>query len=125
MMEFAPGLLSITTGWPQVSCIFAPTTRAMMSLPPPGGNPTTMRIGFDGQVCPELVEGPNAAVAAAHSAMHAMCFVNAGRMRAILCSAHAPRQHQRLQHLGGAAALRERGDPRARRVGAGQQGQRA
>src|SRR2546423_11521390 len=51
MMEFAPGLLSMTTGWPQVSCILAPTMRAMMSLPPPGGKPTTMRIGLAGWVC--------------------------------------------------------------------------
>jgi len=48
MIEFAPGLLSMTTGWPQLSCIFAPTMRAMMSLPPPGGKPTTMWMGFEG-----------------------------------------------------------------------------
>src|SRR3954463_11699072 len=33
------------TGCPRLSDSFCPKTRAMMSLPPPGVNPTTMRIG--------------------------------------------------------------------------------
>jgi hypothetical protein len=36
------------TGWPRLSDSFCPKTRAMMSLPPPGVKPTTMRIGRSG-----------------------------------------------------------------------------
>src|SRR5207245_2287437 len=48
VLEFGPVLWSIPVGWPNASCILAPTRRAMMSLPPPGGKPTTMRIDFEG-----------------------------------------------------------------------------
>src|SRR5579871_2974930 len=43
-----PGLFSMTTGWPRRSDSFCPTIRAIRSLPPPGVNPTTMRIARDG-----------------------------------------------------------------------------
>src|SRR3974390_2609616 len=64
MIEFAPGLLSITTGWPQLSCIFAPSRRAMMSLPPPGGKPTTMWMGFEGKPCAHAPSAPHSIGAA-------------------------------------------------------------
>ena len=41
----APARFSITTGWPQCSLMRWPTKRAMMSVGPPGGNGTMMRIG--------------------------------------------------------------------------------
>ena len=41
----APARFSITTGWPQRSLMRWPTKRAMMSVGPPGGNGTMMRIG--------------------------------------------------------------------------------
>src|SRR5580698_2385232 len=50
-----PGLLSIMTGWPNLSDSFCPTIRAIRSLPPPGVKPTTIRIArvgyFDGSSC--------------------------------------------------------------------------
>src|SRR4051794_34696252 len=39
------------TGWPRISAILGVTVRATMSVPPPGGNGTTTRIGLDGKVC--------------------------------------------------------------------------
>src|SRR5712692_8818814 len=45
MMVLAPGRFSITTGWPQSSLIFWPMRRAMMSLGPPAGKGTIIRIG--------------------------------------------------------------------------------
>ena len=41
----APGRLSTITGWPSRSDIFGAIRRARMSMPPPGGNPMTMRTG--------------------------------------------------------------------------------
>src|SRR5260221_10961904 len=51
MVVPAPGLLSITTGWPSRGASFSPTARATMSTPPPGGNGTMKRIGRDGYCC--------------------------------------------------------------------------
>src|SRR5216684_4031740 len=68
MIELAPGLLSMRTGSPQASCIFDPTMRAMMSLPPPGGKPTTTRIGLEVYACAQ------APATAAHSATSARNF---------------------------------------------------
>src|SRR5713101_989661 len=45
MMVLAPGRFSITTGWPQSSLIFWPMRRAKMSLGPPAGKGTIIRIG--------------------------------------------------------------------------------
>jgi hypothetical protein len=39
-----PGRLSTTTAWPKASFSFCATTRAALSLAPPGANGTTMRI---------------------------------------------------------------------------------
>src|SRR4051794_39801996 len=63
-----PGLFSTTTGWPQRSDRCWPTSRPEMSSGPPGGKGTTIRTGFDGKSCPELVEGAQTAVAAARKA---------------------------------------------------------
>jgi hypothetical protein len=41
----APGLFSMTTGWPMFSESFCPISRAKRSLPPPAAKPTTMRSG--------------------------------------------------------------------------------
>jgi hypothetical protein len=48
MLVPAPGLFSITTGWPSRSDSHFPMMRETMSAPPPGGNPTTQRSGCDG-----------------------------------------------------------------------------
>src|SRR6476660_25764 len=49
MVPPAPPRLSITTGWPRLSCSFWPSTRPTMSVPPPGGYGTTRRIGRVGK----------------------------------------------------------------------------
>src|SRR4051794_18545147 len=47
-MVAAPGRVSMMTGWPQLSVIFCPSTRARMSVDPPGANGTMILIGFSG-----------------------------------------------------------------------------
>src|SRR5512140_597272 len=47
----APGLLSITKVQPVAAATFWLVSRATMSVPPPGGNGTTRRIGLAGQAC--------------------------------------------------------------------------
>ena len=47
-MPLAPGLFSITNGWPVLSSMYLPTRRAVMSPEPPGANGTTMWTGFVG-----------------------------------------------------------------------------
>jgi len=44
----APGLLSMSTCWPQTSDSFCPKTRAIRSELPPGGYVTISRTGFEG-----------------------------------------------------------------------------
>src|SRR3954471_15035487 len=46
----APGLLSTTIAFPSLSDIFCATKREVMVVPPPGANPTSQCIGFDGKV---------------------------------------------------------------------------
>src|SRR6476619_2554268 len=48
MLPFAPGRVSERTCCPHVSVSFAPTSRTRMSDVPPGGAPTSIRIGLDG-----------------------------------------------------------------------------
>jgi hypothetical protein len=47
-MPPAPERLSMTTCCPQASVSFCPIPRARKSVDPPGGNGTTIRIGFVG-----------------------------------------------------------------------------
>src|SRR5579872_2656885 len=58
------------TGWPRLSDNFWPTIRAMMSLPPPGVKPTTMRMAregyFDGSSCADAVLHAVSAVKPTH-----------------------------------------------------------
>src|SRR5262249_34750552 len=49
MLPPAPARFSTTTGWPQRSPSFWATRRAMMSVPPPGVKPTSMRTGLAGK----------------------------------------------------------------------------
>src|SRR5687768_12791131 len=51
MVMPAPGLFSITIGWPSRGESFSPMARATMSTPPPGGNGAMKRIGFAGYGC--------------------------------------------------------------------------
>jgi hypothetical protein len=46
----------------------------MMSLPPPGGKPTTMRMGFEGYVC---ADAPAAAQSIAYAKITAAFFISA------------------------------------------------
>src|SRR5580692_1240738 len=55
MLPPAPGLLSITTDWPQTSARRLPIRRAVMSVEPPGVNGTTMCTGLVGQVLSDKV----------------------------------------------------------------------
>src|SRR5258706_11159214 len=48
-MPAAPPLFSTSTDWPSDSCSFCAITRVPTSVPPPGGNGTMMRIGFEGE----------------------------------------------------------------------------
>ena len=48
---FAPGRFSITTGAPSTFSSSLAMSREIMSAVPPGGNPTSQRIGPEGQVC--------------------------------------------------------------------------
>src|SRR5688572_14243108 len=50
---FAPPRLSTMTCWPRYSPSFGATTRATMSLVPPGGKPTMKRMGFEGYAWPD------------------------------------------------------------------------
>src|SRR5262249_6856628 len=70
MLVAAPPRFSTTTCWPQISDSLPATTRAMASVPPPGGNGTTRRTYRFGQpeVCARaLLTRPSAE--AAESAM--------------------------------------------------------
>src|SRR4029453_12973438 len=48
MLPPPPGLLSMTMVHLVAALIFSPTRRESVSVPPPGGNGTTMRIGLSG-----------------------------------------------------------------------------
>ena len=47
-MPLAPGLLSITIGWPSVADIFSAKARPIWSVALPAANGTTARIGLFG-----------------------------------------------------------------------------
>src|SRR5258706_2981139 len=51
----APGRFSTITGCPQIAASLGSMRRASVSAPPPGGNGTTMRTGFDGNTCARAV----------------------------------------------------------------------
>jgi len=48
ILLLAPGLFSITTGWPSRSASHGAMIRETISAPPPGGKPTIQRSGRDG-----------------------------------------------------------------------------
>src|SRR5260221_1923226 len=50
IVPVAPVLLSTMIGCPRRSPSLAPTSRAIASAPPPGGNPTSSLIGFAGHL---------------------------------------------------------------------------
>src|SRR5262245_48543415 len=52
MLVVAPGRFSTTYCWPRYSESFGVSRRAMMSVPPPGGKPTSTRTGRVGYDCP-------------------------------------------------------------------------
>src|SRR3979409_2341802 len=81
MIVAAPGRVSTTTVWPQVSVIFWPITRAMMSVEPPGANGTMILIGLSGYlsaVCAAASVGRPATHSAPNNAAQtnapALCF---------------------------------------------------
>jgi hypothetical protein len=63
----APGLLSTTTVQPSVWLSLSATMRAMMSVPPAGGNGTMSLIGLAGYVCAMAPPATAAAATAASS----------------------------------------------------------
>src|SRR5688500_16159410 len=56
MLVAAPGRFSTTNCWPRYSESFGASSRAMMSVPPPGVKPTSMRTGLVGYACAEATE---------------------------------------------------------------------
>jgi hypothetical protein len=75
---FAPARFSITTGWLQRSLMRWPTKRAMMSVGPPGGNGTMMRIARLGKVA-----ASDCAAAGAIAAASAIATAGTKRARAM------------------------------------------
>jgi hypothetical protein len=59
-----PPLFSTMTCWFHIVVSFCATTRASASVPPPGGNPTTMRTGPLGHSCAKSRGTPSVAAAA-------------------------------------------------------------
>src|SRR6218665_1045663 len=78
----APGRLSTTTLQRFCSAIFCATVRAIMSVPPPGGNGTIRRIGLAGEArCASgLPAGRAASTSASQAAAH-RCNGRNGRSR--------------------------------------------
>src|SRR5438067_12134248 len=66
MLPPAPARFSTMNGWPRISAIFGVTVRATMSVPPPGGNGTTTRIGLDGKLCASALLARASATAKRH-----------------------------------------------------------
>ena len=60
----APDLFSTSTLVFHISCSLGAMTRARMSVPPPGGKPTTMRIGAVGRVWARSIGAARLAAAA-------------------------------------------------------------
>jgi hypothetical protein len=48
MVPLAPGRLSMTTGWPVLAVMWAPRTRAAISVMPPGEVDTITLMGLPG-----------------------------------------------------------------------------
>jgi hypothetical protein len=46
----------MTTDWPQICASFSPSSRAEMSVAPPGGNGTMNLTGFCGQACAQAAD---------------------------------------------------------------------
>jgi hypothetical protein len=66
MLPDAPGLFSITTGWPSLSLSTSARTRNSTSVEPPAGYGTITRIWRSGQLfCARAGTAPIAAAAAA------------------------------------------------------------
>jgi formyl-CoA transferase len=66
MLPAAPGRLSTTTDWPSPAAMPCATTRAVVSVLPPGAKPTTKRTarsGFQSAPCAAVVGGLAAAAA--------------------------------------------------------------
>src|SRR5262249_39325238 len=57
----APGRLSTITGWPICSDSAWPMMRVVGSAEPPGGKPTTKRIGFAGDCAEQTMEAESIA----------------------------------------------------------------
>src|SRR5262249_46994877 len=93
MMPKAPGLFSISTGWPRIGRMCSPTMRITMSVALPGPNGTTTLTGFDGYLsC--------ASAAALPTTTHAPS--NKKPRRLMLSSSHGREQfeeHDLLGHL--------------------------
>lgn len=69
MLVLPPGRLSTAIGWPSRSDTTPPSSRAVVSVPPPGENGTMIVTGWLGQfACADAASGINAAAAASAAA---------------------------------------------------------
>src|SRR5258708_1129845 len=59
-MPKAPGLFSISAGWPRIGRMCSPTMRITMSVALPGPNGTTILIGFEGYLSCACAWAPKA-----------------------------------------------------------------
>src|SRR6266568_5646885 len=80
-MPLAPGRFSTSTGWPSRSVIFGPMRRDMMSVVLPGGNGTTILIGFEGQDCASAAAANPRANAASTNTRSRLIFALLTRFR--------------------------------------------
>src|SRR6476646_3539694 len=82
-----PALFSTTIGWPRIFSSRSPSTRAPVSVTPPGAYGTTMRIGRSGQACARPGRGTNARDDAANRERRFIFPPDALRNRATACEA--------------------------------------
>src|SRR5882757_1113486 len=107
MLDPAPSLFSITTCWPRIWLILAPTTRAEMSAVLPAGKPLMRWIGALGYSCAQA--SPAVQASAAATAMSAIFFMHSslsGRSQACFRAAR-----QSLRHLRRASRQRDDAGP--------------
>src|SRR5262245_2435698 len=114
MLVAAPGRFSTTTGWPRTSGSLDAIRRATMSVPPPGVNPTTSRIGRPGYGCASAA-ALQSAMTAATSRVHPVAAIRSFHLRAGLLDHLAPAGDFALQELAELLRrARERLDPHRR-----------
>src|SRR5688572_12618255 len=114
MLPPAPARFSTSTCWPTFSAMNLATTRATVSVPPPGSKPTTMVIGFDGKVCAWEREQTRASVARrclmSLSCKDGLALLHEGLAALLIVGAVEAFLHPRAALLGVVLALRHLAD---------------